>query len=68
MPLFKFLLILSIIIYLLYKVGGFFFRAGAAAQQRQMRQDNFQPRPSQQKKTKPDGIKGGEYVDYEEVK
>jgi hypothetical protein len=68
MPLFKFLLILSIIVYLVYKVGGFFFRAGAASQ-RQVKQDPYPPRAHDPKKEKkPGNVKGGEYIDYEEVK
>lgn len=69
---FKFLLILALIGYLFYKVGGMFFRAGAASQQfRQQRQrqdtaSNVNANPTRGKK---DGsIKGGDYVDFEEVK
>ena len=65
---FKFLLIFSLIIYSVYKIGSMFFRAGAASQQ-------FRNPPPRQnvntapKKEKPkSGIKGGEYVDYEEIK
>ena len=60
---------MSIIVYLLYKVGGIFFRAGAASQQARKPQDtasNVHANPVKDKKN--DGIKGGEYVDYEEVK
>ena len=68
---FRFLLILSLVGYVLYKVGGLFFRAGAASQQPRQ-----QPRPTQgkvnvdsaPKKNKDGSIKGGEYIDYEEVK
>jgi FtsZ-interacting cell division protein ZipA len=67
---FKFLIIIGIIGYLILKIGGFFFKAGAASQQ-----FRDQPRRSQGSvhndptKEKKDGqIKGGEYVDYEEVK
>ncbi len=66
---FKFLLALSLIGYLLYKVGGMFFRAGAASRQFRRPQDtasNVNANPEKNKKN--DGIKGGEYVDYEEVK
>lgn len=66
---FKFLLALSLIGYLLYKVGGMFFRAGAASQQFRKPQDtasNVNANPVKDKKN--GGIKGGEYVDYEEVK
>lgn len=66
----KFLLILGIIAYLLFKIGGFFFKAGAASQQFQ--QQNRRPQGSvndDSSKAKKDGhIKGGEYVDYEEIK
>lgn len=66
---FKFLLALSLIGYLLYKVGGMFFRAGAASQQFRRQQDtasNVNANPVKEKKN--GNIKGGEYVDYEEVK
>lgn len=67
MPLLKVLLIISLIAYVLYKVGGFFFRIGAASQ-RHVR-DTYQPRQQPPKKDRRNGkIKGGEYVDYEEVK
>ncbi len=65
----RFLIITGLITYVLYKVGGFFFRMGAASQAR-----NYPPRQSptdfQQPKKEKKGrsIKGGEYVDYEEVK
>ena len=66
---FKFLLALSLIAYVLYKVGGVFFRAGAASQQFRRSQDtasNVNANPVKEKKN--GSIKGGEYVDYEEVK
>lgn len=66
---FKFLLILGLILYVIYKIGTLFFRAGAASQQfRNPHQNqNFnQPNNQQQKKGK--NFKGGEYVDYEEIK
>lgn len=66
---FKFLLALGLIAYVLYKVGGVFFRAGAASQQYRKPQDtasNVNANPVKEKKT--GNIKGGEYVDYEEVK
>ena len=67
----RFLLILGLVSYILYKVGGLFFRAGAASQQPRQ-----QPRPPQgkvnvdsaPKKNKDGSIKGGDYIDYEEVK
>jgi hypothetical protein len=54
----------GIIGYLLYKIGSFFFKIGAASQQ--MRQQ--QNRQDQTKKAQSGKIKGGDYVDYEEVK
>ena len=69
---FKFLLILGLIVYVVYKIGSFFFRAGAASQQLRNQQQNFnqQARPDDRAKKKPGKghINGGEYVDYEEVK
>lgn len=66
---FKFLLILGLVLYVIYKLGSLFFRAGAASQQfRNNRQGNFnadqaQPQGKQRAKNK-----AGEYIDYEEVK
>jgi hypothetical protein len=63
---FKYLLILGLIVYVIYKVGSFFFRAGAAAQElknfKQQQPRNTNPAPKKSK------INGGEYVDYEEIK
>lgn len=64
---FKFLLIFSLIIYSVYKIGSMFFRAGAASQQFRNQQGQQRVNPSKKEKPK-GGIKGGEYVDYEEVK
>ena len=69
----KFLLILALSLYILSKIGSFIFRGGAASHQ-------FRPnqrRPSDgklhvdtppRKEKKPNNFKGGDYVDYEEVK
>ena len=68
---FRFLLILAIISYVFYKVGGLFFRAGAASQQSrtQYRKPENNNSTADPKKDKRNGtIKGGDYVDYEEVK
>jgi hypothetical protein len=68
----KFLLILALITYILSKVGGFFFRVGAESQQRQYQQRrpegtvNVDAKPKKEKRA--GNIKGGDYVDYEEVK
>lgn len=68
---FKFFLIVSLVIYVIYKVGSLFFRAGAASQQLRNQQrrnfDNVNPEPPVNKKNK-GGSKEGEYIDYEEVK
>lgn len=86
----KFLIILFVIGYLFYKVGGFFFRVLSGfggADQQSYQQHRRQEQYNQQKK-KPSGgnvnidympdsqkknrssknFKGGEYVDYEEIK
>jgi hypothetical protein len=67
---FRFFLIFGLISYVLYKIGGFFFRVGAASQNRnyppRQPQPNHEPKPK--KETKGGSIKGGEYIDYEEVK
>ena len=68
---FRFLLILSVIVYAIYKIGSLFFRAGAASQQlRNQQQRNFDNNVSsdpQPRKSK-GGTKAGEYIDYEDVK
>ncbi len=69
---FKFLLIVSLVVYVIYKVGSLFFRAGAASQQlRNQQRKNFDQasnaEPTVNKKNK-GGSKAGEYIDYEEVK
>jgi hypothetical protein len=66
---FKFLLIIGLILYVIYKIGTLFFRAGAASQnlRNPNQNQNFnQPNGQQSKKGKK--FKGGEYVDYEEIK
>ena len=64
---FKYLIILTLIVYVMYKVGSFFFRAGAASQELK----NFKQKQNTNATSakKPKGkINGGEYVDYEEIK
>ena len=67
----RFLLILSLIVYAIYKIGSLFFRAGAASQQlRNQQQRNFDSNTTsapRERKGK-GGSKAGEYIDYEEVK
>ena len=68
---FKFLIILCLILYVLSKIGNLFFRAGAASQYRaqQRRDEGSIHVDSAPKKAKNKGtIKGGDYIDYEEVK
>ena len=69
---FKFLLIISLVVYVIYKVGSLFFRAGAASQQLRNQQrknfDNNVGDPQANKKNNKGGSKAGEYIDYEEVK
>jgi hypothetical protein len=69
----KFLLIVGIIVYLIYKIGSFFYRAGAASQHFRQYQDqqrrDFEARNNPPKKATKDGkFSGGEYIDYEEIK
>jgi hypothetical protein len=53
---------MGVVVYVLYKVGTFFFKIGAASQQ-------MRPPRDPKEKSKPSSkIKGGDYVDYEEVK
>jgi hypothetical protein len=60
----KYILILALLFYVFYKVTSFFFKAGVASGQHKPQQ-----RTTEGKKSKPNGnIKGGEYVDYEEMK
>jgi hypothetical protein len=69
---YKFLIILGLIVYVIYKLGSLFFRAGAASQQfRNPQQRNFDghvDQSAQKAKKKGNDFKGGEYVDYEEIK
>lgn len=65
----KFIIILVLLIYLLNKVSMYFFRAGRQSP------PNFRPPDGSinmdttaKKGNKKGGTKGGEYIDYEEVK
>jgi hypothetical protein len=67
----KFLLIVGLILYCVYKIGTLFFRAGAASQQyrKQPGQNQTQNANGAKKKDAAHStFKGGEYIDYEEVK
>jgi hypothetical protein len=63
----KFLIITSLALYLVYKLGSLFFRAGAASEQlrNQHQKKSFEGDQNQKRKG---GSKPGEYIDYEEVK
>lgn len=78
----KFLLILALIGYLFFKIGGFFFRVflgrtAKAAQERQYQQQSrgrttkdgikIDHIPDQKGKRTGGNFKGGEYVDYEDL-
>lgn len=69
---YKFLIIIGLVVYVLYKLGSWFFRAGAASQQFKNHHQggsfnrNMNPEPQQKKKDT--DFKGGEYIDYEEIK
>ncbi len=63
----RFIIIVAIIAYVLYKVGSFLFKIGAASQQLRNNppQGNVNNTGPKEKK-KPNTA--GEYIDYEEVK
>lgn len=65
---FKFLIIVGIVAYILYKVGSFLFKIGAASQQFRNNQapGNINGNGPEKDKKKPKVT--GEYIDYEEVK
>ncbi len=70
---FKFLLTVFLVSYVIYKIGGLFFRAGAASQQfrnqQQQQRRNFEANEDVKKDKKGKGSnKAGEYIDYEEIK
>ena len=70
---FRILVIISLVVYAIYKVGGLFFRAGAASQQlRDQQRRSFEANNANtngpSKKSNKGNSKSGEYVDYEEVK
>jgi len=68
---FKFLLTVCLVSYVIYKIGGMFFRAGAASQQfrNQQQRRNFGANEDVKKDKKTKGNnKAGEYIDYEEIK
>lgn len=77
---FKFLLIVFLISYVIYRVGGFFFKIltlGGSGQRPRQNQPPKRPpgtnlnvdyAPNSKKGQNKGDFKGGEYVDYEEVK
>jgi hypothetical protein len=70
---FKFLITIALVVYVIYKIGGLFFRAGAASQQfrnqQQQQRRNFEANGDVKKDQKTKGSnKAGEYIDYEEIK
>ncbi len=71
----RFLLILSLIMFVVFKLGGFFFRLAAGsntnrnpqqASNRNSGNVNINRNPQQTSKNR--DFKGGEYIDYEEIK
>ena len=67
----RILVIVSLVVYVIYKVGSLFFRAGAASQQlRDQQRRAFDANNSNgpQKKNNKGDSKSGEYIDYEEIK
>ncbi|MBL0741498.1 hypothetical protein [Chryseolinea lacunae] len=68
---YKFLIVVFLVSYVIYKVGGLFFRAGAASQQfrnQQQPKRSFDPNEGTAKKRTKGDAKAGEYIDYEEIK
>jgi len=63
----KGLIIITLAFYVFYKITSFFFKAGAASQQMKQQQSNRQFRDDE-KKNKKANVRGGDYIDYEEVK
>jgi hypothetical protein len=66
----KLLIIVALIVYIVIKIGSWFYRAGAASQQPRnpnARNHNMNSQAASDKK-KGSTFKGGEYIDYEEVK
>jgi hypothetical protein len=62
----KFLLFFGVI-YVIFKISSFFFRAGAASQELKNYKQQNRTSTTDQKNRK-GKINGGDYVDYEEVK
>ena len=63
----RFIIIFGLFLYVVYKVGSLFFRAGAATQAlKDQERRNFNANNSKSKKRSAN--KAGEYIDYEEVK
>jgi hypothetical protein len=65
---FKLILIFALIFFVLYKVGSFFFKIGAATQQFREHQQKKTTKSGNGGKPKSGKFTGGEYIDYEEVK
>ena len=63
----RFLIFLGIAAYIIYKLGSFFFKIGAVSQQMRDRSRGAAP-DHEPRKPKSGKIKGGDYVDYEEIK
>jgi hypothetical protein len=53
---------------LIYKFASMFYRAGASSQQYRQSAGGNPNRPANSTKRPSGNVKGGEYVDYEEVK
>ena len=64
----RFLLIVAIITYVLYKAGSFLFKLGEASQQLRDNQSSNLNRNRQGDKNKKKPKVTGDYIDYEEVK
>lgn len=68
---FKFLLIIILVFYAIYRIGGFFFRVFSAGYQGHESGNHRSQGQTQEDRNPPKSKKpfeGGEYIDYEEVK
>lgn len=64
----RFIIIIAIIAYVLYKVGSFLFKIGAASQHLRNNPPSGNVNPGNGAKQKKKPNVQGEYIDYEEVK
>lgn len=64
----RFILILTLVLYVLYKLGIFRLFFYHASEGYREKDGELKIQARQKKSAKPSSFKGGEYIDYEEVK